>query len=139
MKKKTIFTVLSGIFIFSLLLGCSKNDKEPLADWLRHLDEEQLVVYFWSKGGEEKRLAEDEVRKLVSIIDSLTEASLTENERLEGITPEFGLHLVVEGENYYINQADAPKGQSEIGFHDQQWWIESSDLQDYMLSLLYAA
>ena len=137
--KRTALTILSGIFILSVLLGCSANDKNSLADWLQHLDEEQLTVSFWSNGNEEKNLTEDEVQKVVSILNSLTEDNLTENKHLAGITPEFGFHLIAGGEDYYINQADAPMGQSEMGFHDKQWWIESSDFQDYMLSFVNSA
>lgn len=133
--KKTIF-ILSCIFAVSFLAGCSSN-KSALADWMRNLDEQQLAVYFWCNDfDKEKSLTDDEVQELVSIINSLKEDKLTENKHLAGITPEYGFHLLAGDEKYYINQANAPNGQTEIGFQDKLWWIKSSDLHDYMRSFL---
>jgi len=132
--KKTIFVALSLLFALFLLVGCS-NDKAALADWMQSLGEQQLTVYFWHNSSE-KELTGEDVQKLVSITNDLAEDNFTENKHLEGITPEYGLRLVIGDNEYHINQADAHNGETEINFQGKQWWIKSSGLNDYMLLLL---
>lgn len=135
--KRTLLGALSVFFTLSLLIGCS-NGKAALADWMQSLDEQRLIVFFWHNSSE-KKLTNEEVQKLVSITNNLSEDNFKENKHLAGITPEYGLRLVVGDEEYHINQSDAPNGETEINFQDKQWWIKSSDLRDYILSLINAS
>lgn len=138
--KKLVFTILVCIIIFT---GCSiKNeDKAFLINWMHNLDSEQVEAFFWSaydlkeENGEIKLTPDDE-RKLISILNNLKENNIIWNKQLEGITPAFGFRLTIGDENYYINQAEAPSGQSEISFQEKQWWINNLDLYEFMKSFL---
>jgi hypothetical protein len=132
--RKTLIGVLLLLFTLSAMMGCS-NEKAALSGWMQSLEEQQLSVYFWHNNIE-KKLTAKEVQELISITSSLTEDSYKENKYLAGITPEYGLRLVIGDKEYHINQADAPNGETEINFQDRQWWIKSSDLHEYLLSLL---
>jgi hypothetical protein len=124
-----------ALLLFALLVlsGCSGRDRAALADRLGALAPEQTSAFFWDMTGE-KALTGAEQQALITILGSLSEENLTENKHLAGITPEYGFHLVTDGGDYYINQADAPRGQSEMNYAGKQWWIESDTLQEFMLT-----
>ncbi len=128
-------TVALLFCVLIMLAGCSNKDKASLVDMMHNLDAEQTKVFFWSEGEmQEIELTAEETGKLLSILSNLTEACITENKHLAGITPEFGFHFIVNNNDYYINQAGAPHGETEIGYQEKQWWIENEVLYEYMQS-----
>jgi hypothetical protein len=138
--KKLVFAISVCIII---LAGCSiKNeDKACLINWMHNLDSEQVEAFFWcaydfkEENGEIELTPEAE-KKLISILNNLKGNNIIWNKQLEGITPAFGFRLTIGDENYYINQAEAPSGQSEISFQGKQWWINNLDLYEFMKSFL---
>ena len=136
--KKIITIPLACIGIIMLLFGCSVNgDKAELLDWMHSLSKDNMEAYFCSDYmNAEQSLSTEDVQTLISIFAAIDIENLTENKELAGITPEYGLRLVVNEKSYYIAQADAPKGQSEISLQNKQWWIESTELKDFMSSFL---
>lgn len=124
--------------IFIILTGCSDNDKNNLLEWLHELDAEQTAIFIWYQqdNWEEKELTIEEEQALISILNELTTEDITWNKHLAGITPEYGFHLITGDDDYYINQAGAPHGQTEISFQGKQWWIESTKLYGLMKSFL---
>lgn len=137
--KKIIVACLFCMFI--LLAGCSAGDKADFIEWMHEMEAEQTEVFFWSQPimgnpGGETELTPEEEQELLSILDGLTKESMTWNKHLAGITPEYGFHLVVSGEDYNIDQAGAPHGQTEISYQGKQWWIESADLFEFLKSFL---
>ncbi|SHI02394.1 hypothetical protein SAMN02745823_01973 [Sporobacter termitidis DSM 10068] len=136
--------IAAVFFCVILLAGCADTDKVSLVSWMQNLDAEQTKVYFWSMDTQEEETGETELtpeerRKLISILSNLSEDDITWNRRLAGITPEYGFHLVAGDGDRYINQAGAPHGQTEISFEKKQWWIESSELFEFMKSFLEAS
>jgi hypothetical protein len=136
--KKIITIPIAFIGIIVLLLICGINgDKSELLNWLHTFSKYNTEAYFCSDYmNAEKALSAEDVQTLISVFKEIDSEKLNENKELAGITPEYGLRLVVNDECYYINQADAPKGQSEISFLNKQWWIESEKLEDFMRSFL---
>jgi hypothetical protein len=124
--------------IFIILTGCSDNGKNNLLEWVHELDAEQTEIFFWYQrdNWNEKELTAEEERALISILNGLTTEDITWNKHLAGITPEYGFHLMAGDDDYYINQAGAPHGQTEISFQGKQWWIESTELFELMKAFL---
>ena len=135
---KKVITTFIAILGIVLLVGCRLNaDKAELLDWMHSLNEDNIEVYFWSYDmATEQLLSAKDAQTLMSIFAAINIENLTENKELAGSTPEYGLRLVVNEKSYYLIQADAPKGQCEISFHNKQWWIESVELRKFMCSFL---
>lgn len=134
--RKSAITILLCAFV--LLAGCAGRDKAALVDWLQQLEREKTEITFWSQRDDfrEQKLAAEETDAVLSALRSLTEEEITWNKHLAGTTPEYGLYLTVDGTDYHINQASAPKGQTEISYAGKQWWLESEELHNLMLSSL---
>lgn len=124
--------------ILILLTGCSDNEKINLLEWLHELDAEQTELFIWYQqdNWKEKELTFEEKQALTSILNELTTEDITWNKHLAGITPEYGFHLITGDDDYYIDQAGAPHGQTEISFQGKLWWIESTKLYELMKSFL---
>lgn len=132
------------VFAFSMLIlleGCSTKDKSAFIDWMQELDAQQTNVFFWAQENDfvEIELTSEEKLLLLSLLSEITSEDITLNKQQAGITPEYGFHLSVGEDDYYINQAEAPYGQTEIHFQGKQWWIESSELFELMKSFLNAS
>jgi hypothetical protein len=132
------------VFAFCMLIllaGCSDNDKSELIDWMQELDAQQTNVFFWAQENDwaEIELTSEEKLRLLSLLSELTPEDITWNKQQAGITPEYGFHLSVGDDDYYINQAEAPHGQTEIHFQGKQWWLESAELFELMKSFLNAS
>lgn len=138
MKKVSI--VLASCMLF-LLVGCSANDKSAFMEWMGGLDAKQTEIYFWAQENDfaEIELTSGEKLRLLSLLNELTSEDITWNKHQAGITPEYGFHLTVENDDYYINQAGAPLGQTEISFQGKLWWLESVELFELMRSFLKAS
>lgn len=82
-------------------------------------------AFFWSQPISENSSSETEStteeEKLLSILNHLNKEDITWNKHLAGITPEYGFHLIIGDDDYYINQAEASQGQTEISFNGKQW------------------
>ena len=137
MKKVAI--VLASCMFF-LLVACSGNDKIAFIEWIGELDAKQTEIYFWAQENDfaEIELTSDEKLSLLSLLNELTPEDISWNKHQAGITPEYGFHLTVGDDDYYINQAGAPLGQTEISFQGKLWWLESTELFDFMKSFLKA-
>lgn len=140
MRKIAMVLVLS---ILIVLAGCANNDKNKLVQWFHELDAHQTEISLWSMLDDhpeiETALTADEEQTLISILHELTREDITWNKHFAGITPLYGFHLIVGDDDYHINQADAPRGQTEISFKGKLWWIESTELYEYMNSFLDAS
>ena len=127
--------IISITFIFSiiiLLVGCGPyGSKAKLLDWLHSVSHDDIEAYFW-RNNAEHLLSSNDLQSRMIIFNDIKIEDLTENKELAGITPEYGLRLIVNEQDYHINQADAPGGQSEISFRNKQWWIENTELYDFM-------
>ena len=135
--KKIIVTGIIIICICILFVGCANRDKAALAEWLQSIGNENVEVYFWRDLGiDERLLSKDEVQTFCTILAGITSDKLTWNRELAGITPEYGLRLVIDEEVWWINQEDGPYGQSDFYFRKKQWCIDSLELSDFMNSLL---
>ncbi len=127
--------------ILIILSGCSNNDKSKLVEWLHELAAEQVEIYIWNLQDNltemKVELTAEEEQVLISILNELTTEDITWNKQLAGITPEYGFHLITGDDEYYINQAEAPHGQTEISFRGKLWWLDSTELDEYMKFILY--
>ncbi|MDR0490126.1 MAG: hypothetical protein LBH28_02600 [Oscillospiraceae bacterium] len=136
------------LVIIPLLVGCAYSDKNALIEWFQSIDNEKVEIYLWSHryfddaAMNDRYLSKDDAQAVLTILAGIPSDALTWNKNLTGITPEYGFHLTIDGEDYYINNAEGPDGlgspggQSEISFRDKLWWIYSIELRDLMLSLL---
>ena len=133
-----IVKAIAAVWLALLLGACANGDRSSLAGWLQNLDPEQTQVSFWAAENDFKDivLTREESQALIAILSNLSLKNLTENKHQAGITPEYGLRVAINNVDYNINQADAPRGQSEIHYRGKQWWIESKELQDFMRSFL---
>lgn len=107
-------------------------------EWIGELDAQQTDMFFWAQENDfaEIELTSEEKLRLLSVLSELTPEDITWNKHQAGITPEYGFHLTVENDDYYINQAGAPFGQTETSFQGKQWWLESVELFELMKSFL---
>ncbi len=133
--KKIIFIILTCLLV--ALAGCSDSDKAGLVGWMHELDAKQTTVYFWSQEllenpDSEIKLTPEETQALLSVLSRLDIDDITWNKTHAGITPTYGFHLIIDGEDYYINQAGSPHGQTEISFQGKLWLIESETLHALM-------
>jgi len=104
------------------------------AEWAQELSEESLSVVVWDDFGE-WALSDEEIRTLTTILNGLQPDAFHENKRQAGITPAFGIRLSVGDKEYYINEADSPAGQMEMGYQGKMWWIQSDSLYELVRSL----
>lgn len=118
--------------------GCTDRDKAALVDWLQQLDSEKTEITFWSWRYDyrEQKLTAEETDAVLTVLRSLSEEDITWNKHLAGTTPEYGFLLTIDGDDCYINQAGAPKGQTGISYAGKVWWIESEELHNLMLAFL---
>lgn len=145
-REKTVWKIVlgtvAGFLALFLLTGVlrDRSRKAELADWLHGLTPERMEAVLWDSsrdGADESRaLTRTETERLVSVLNGLTAENLAENKRLAGITPEYGACLTLAGKEYLLNQADAPRGQTELSFQNRQWWIESHPLSETLSGFL---
>lgn len=137
--RKIVIVLVSCVLV--ILTGCSASDKNAFIEWMKELDAEQTDMFFWAQENDwaEIELTSEEEQKLLSILSGLTEDDITWNKHQAGITPEYGFHLTVGDDDYYINQAGSPYGQTEISFKGKLWWIDSNELFELMKSSLNAS
>jgi len=140
LEMKKIILVLVCICLVISLTSCSANqDKSALVQYLHNISPNNTDVYFYTQGddGNRKFLPNNDVQVLADILAGIESRHITEyEENGAGNSPDYGLHLIVDGVDWGIYQVDFVNGKSGTVFRDKSWWIESEDLSVFMLSLL---
>lgn len=135
MKKWMVF-VIALVFLLGLA-GCS--DETAVWEWTNALQQADIsTVTPWHHDGEfaePEPLNDARTAELVALLNSLTKQQFTENKKLVGITPTFGITLQVGQETCRINYAPSPYGQYgtlEISFREKLYWIDSPELDAFL-------
>ena len=131
--KKLLAVVLTLACVFGLL-GCA-NENVKVWDWAQHLTQEDITAVIpWRHDAEYEELEplnEEEIRRLVTLLNNLTKKSFTENKNLVGITATVGIRIEVASETYNLIYAPSPYekyGELEIGYGEKPWWINNAEL-----------
>lgn len=128
-----VLTVLLAACILAAVLFLRNPSTSP-AEWAQELSEKNLSVVVWDDFGEQD-LSDKEIQVLGTILNGLQPDAFHENKRQAGITPAFGIRLSVGDKEYYINEADSPAGQMEMGYQGKMWWIQSDSLYELVRTL----
>ena len=137
--KKLIAFVCAMAFVLSLV-GCG-NTERMVWDWTQGLSQEDIACVTpwnddpWLEDNAFEALNHAEILTLVVLLNKLTKDSFTENKNLAGITPTFGIGIMIASETYYINEADSPWGSLEIKYNEKMWWIDNAELLDFVQSV----
>ena len=115
------------------LVGCS-NKELKVWDWAQGLKHEDITsVIPWSEGDTFEPLNDTETLSLVMLLNNLTKDSFTENKKLTGGTPTFGIQIVIASETYNINDSIHPNGALELKYNEKMWLIDDEELLDFIL------
>ncbi len=135
--KTTIYTLVAVLLLVTVAGGCAfmgmKTDT-PWA-WAQSIDANDVSVCIWDSTNSEKHPTDTEKETLISILNSLKQEDFTQNKELSGITPGYGLRITTDGEEYYINEADAQYGSLEMNYDGKQWWLNSDELDSFISAL----
>lgn len=135
-SKKLVVVILTVLLVACILAAVFflRNPSASPAEWAQELSEENLSVVVWDDFGEQD-LSDKEIQALATVLNGLQPDAFHENKRQAGITPAFGIRLSVGDKEYYINEADSPAGQMEIGYQGKMWWIQSDSLYELVQTL----
>ena len=129
--KKLIALVLALVCVLGLV-GCSNNEVK-VWDWAQGLNQENITSATpWSEGSTFEALNDTEILDLVILLNKLTKDSFTENKKLTGSTPTFGIQIDIASETYYINHSIHPNGALEIKFNEKMWLIDNAELLGFI-------
>lgn len=127
------FTALILAAVCMLLLSACSNDP---AKWAHELKADNIndveVWNMYSEGDVTTALTAEKKSELVSLLNRLTDDSFTENSECVGGTPEYGIVIKIDGENYAINQSISPGGELEMEYGGKLWWIDNNALTDFV-------
>ena len=129
--KKLIVLAFSVVCVLCLA-GCSVKEA-TVWDWAQGLKQEDIVSASpWGEGNNFDALSQEETTELVILINNLTKNCFTENRDLEGGTPTFGIQIDTATKTFYINESIAPSGALEIEYDKTMWWIDNTELLDFI-------
>ena len=130
--KKLIALVLALVCVLGLV-GCSNNEVK-VWDWAQGLNQEDITSATpWSEGNTFEALNDTEILDLVILLNKLAKDSFTENKKLTGGTPTFGIQIVIASETYNINDSIHPNGALELKYNEKMWLIDDEELLDFIL------
>ena len=130
-----IALVLVAVFAIGCTFAGAKESVNPWT-WAQELNKESIIEAIPWSVTDRTRLSNSETEELLSILIRLTKRNFTENKRLEGGTPEYGLRLNTDGGTYNLNQSIAAAGSLEMNYNGLQWWIDSQELSDFIISVI---
>ena len=134
--KKLSALVLAVVCVFCLA-GCA-DDETAVWTWAQNVSRDDIlsVIPRSDVNGDDYQefepLDDAETLELVALLNELTEDSFTHNQNLAGITPSYHIELNLASETYYINEANAPNGALEMQYNEEQWWIDSAALMEFV-------
>ena len=129
--KKLIALVLVLVCVLGLV-GCSNNEVK-VWDWAQGLNQEDITSATpWSEGSTFEALNDTEILDLVILLNKLTKDSFTENKKLTGGTPTFGIQIVIASETYNINESIHPNGALELKYNEKMWLIDNAELLGFI-------
>ncbi len=129
--KKLIVLAFSVVCVLCLA-GCSVKEA-TVWDWAQGLKQEDIVSASpWGEGNNFDALSQEETTELVILINNLTKNCFTKNSDLEGGTPTFGIQIDTATKTFYINESIAPSGALEIEYDKTMWWIDNTELLDFI-------
>lgn len=146
--KKHIFCGIAAVIALgSLFAGyfLTRVSNSELYEWIHRVSfDNESNVHLWVYSpyaekenwshGEKIPLSDDKVREFEDVLHQIDQKELTLNKENAGITPEWGISFTLNGEDFHIDQADAPYGALEVGFDDRQWWIDNEKLEQLLRS-----
>ena len=134
--RMAIYTLMAVLLIAAVAVGCTFTGASDSPYTLTsHLSiDDVTAASIWGYSGE-RELSEEEIRELVPLINALKRGDFTENKRLVGGTPEYGLSLEVGGTSYHFNECIAAGDLELVGYDDKQWWIDSEELDNFIVAL----
>ena len=130
--KKLITLVCCLLFVLGLA-GCGSKEAQ-VWEWAQGLSQEDLVRVT-PRSQEHDTLPplnEEYIPELVALLNDLSKDNFTENKKLAGSTPTFGITIETASEIYHINEAIGPYGALEITYHEKLWWIDYAELSDFV-------
>ena len=137
--KMALYTVIAVAVIVVVAVGCTFTGAEETDgpwSWAQSLTVDDITSTMpWDDRGNMSALTEDETAGLVRLLNSLTEVDFTENTKLTGGTPTYGLTIQTSDGEYHINESISPAGSLEILYGDRQWWINDDALSKFIREL----
>ena len=128
--KMAIYTLIAVVLIAAAAVGCTfTGGKDTPWSWAQELSPDSIVsAVSWKENDDIETLDADEIDELISLMNHLEKSNFSENKRLAGGTPTYGLRIETEDGLYYLNEASP----IEIGYADRQWWIDDVDLTNFV-------
>ena len=124
--------VILCVFAFA---ACSSS-KERIWVWTQSVNQEDIrSVTPWRQDGEFtvlEPLDDAQIRELVTLLNKLTKDSFTENKKLTGGTPVYGIEIVVDSVTYNLDDAIGSHGSLEIDDNEKMWWIDDETLSAFV-------
>ena len=139
--KTALYTMITVVIIAAVAVGCTFTGAEKsdtLWNWAQTLTTEDITssVILWNGDGGNTTLSDEESAAFVEILNALKKGDFTENTKLTGGTPTFGLTVQTANGEYHINESIAPSGSLEMSCGDSLWWIDNDELAAFVKALL---
>ena len=139
--KMALYTMITVVIIAAVAVGCTFTGAEKsdtLWNWAQTLTTEDITssVILWNGDGGNTTLSDEESAAFVEILNALKKGDFTENTKLTGGTPTFGLTVQTANGEYHINESIAPSGSLEMSCGDSLWWIDNDELAAFVKALL---
>lgn len=141
-QKKHILWSAAVVIVLGVLVAgyfLTRPSTRELYAWMQGISfDSQSEVHLWVYSpyaetecwghGEKIPLSEDKVHEFEDALHQIDQKELTLNEHNTGGTPEWGISFTWNGEDFHMDEADAPGGSLQVGFADRQWWIDNEKL-----------
>ena len=139
--KMALYTMITVVIIAAVAVGCTFTGAEKSDtpwNWAQTLTTEDITssVILWNGDGGNTTLSDEESAAFVEILNALKKGDFTENTKLTGGTPTFGLTVQTANGEYHINESIAPSGSLEMSCGDSLWWIDNDELAAFVKALL---
>lgn len=131
--KTTIYTLVIVALIAVFAVGCTFTgaSESPYA-LTSHLSVEDITVANIGTKDEKRELSEDEMKELVSLLNNLDRTDFEINKYLESGTPEYGMLITVNGEEYRFNESIVSGNLELVGYGEKHWLIKNPELENFI-------
>ncbi|MCI8284822.1 MAG: hypothetical protein HFE90_06075 [Firmicutes bacterium] len=135
-KHRVLYIVIAVLLISVFIISCINEITSPWT-WAQNIKMDDIIYAIpWDNFDDKSSLTEEEKEILVSILNGLERKDFTKNTELVGGTPEYGLKVLTLNSDYNINESIAPAGALEMTYCGHLWWIDSNELDTFILNTL---
>lgn len=139
--KMALYTMITVVIIAAVAVGCTFTGAEKSDtpwNWAQTLTTDDITssVILWNGDGGNTTLSDEEIAAFVETLNALKKGDFTENTKLTGGTPTYGLTIQTANGEYHINESIAPSGSLEMSYGDSLWWIDNDELAAFVKAML---